>query len=111
MDRLRHLTKEDMLRGFRGALRKGSRLFRKKLDDYGVETFKNAGAVGIFLRMKEKFGRLENLLSTDTTPNYEAIRDNVLDLFVLEGVLMAMYEEKLVDDDQLIKAYRAIMVS
>jgi len=111
IERLRRLTKEDMLIGFKRALKRGNKLFRKKLEDYGVDTFKTVGAVGLFLKAKEKFGRLENLLGIEGKPNYEAIRDNIVDLFVLLGVIMAMYEEGLVDDSQLVRAYRAVMAN
>jgi len=107
--RLRSLTKSDMLSSIRDVLEKGYQLFKRKLEDYGVDTYKTVGAIGIYLRMREKFNRIENLLKSEGPPNYESIKDNINDIFVLGAVLMAMLEKELADIDELKRQYKVIM--
>lgn len=108
-DRLKSLTEIDMLSAMKDTLKKGYNLFRCKLGDYGIETYKSVGAIGIYLRMREKFDRLDNLLKNDEEPNYESIKDNIQDIFVLGATLMAMLERELADTDELQRQYKTIM--
>ena len=107
-EKLKALTESDMLSAMKETLKNGYQLFRRKLGDYGVETYKTAGAIGIFMRMKEKFARVENLLQSDEEANYESIKDNIQDIFVLGAALMAMLERELADTDEMKKQYKLI---
>jgi len=73
-----------------------------------VDNYKAVGAIGIYLRMREKFDRLDNLLRSTDDPNYESIKDSIQDIFVLGAALMGMLEKELADVDELRKQYRII---
>lgn len=108
-EKLKKLTELDMLKAMKDTLRSGYTLFKGKLKDYSAEPIKELGAIGIYLRMKEKFGRLDNLLRSDEASAYESIKDNINDVFILGAVLMALLERDLADVDKLRKQYRMLM--
>lgn len=108
-NKLKALTEKDMLRAMKRTLNKGFLLFSGKLKDYGLDTYKTVGAIGIYLRMREKFDRLDNLLKSKEEANYESIKDNIQDIFVLGATLMAMLEKELADTEEMRKQYRALV--
>jgi len=108
-ERLRNLTKKDILVAMKTTMKNGFILFKNKLNDYGLDTYKTVGAIGIYLRMKEKFNRVENLLQSKLEPNCESIEDNLQDIWVLGATLMAMMEYKVADPREMQKQYQAIL--
>lgn len=108
-DKLKALTKKDMLGAMRDTLKKGFILFKGKLEDYGLGAYKEVGPIVIYFRLKEKFSRLENLMSSDEAPNFEGIKDTIQDIFVLAATLVAMLDKELADVVELQKQYKAIM--
>lgn len=106
--RLRSLTELDMLKAMKETLRAGYALFKGKLRDYGLGTYKETGPIYIYFRMKEKFSRLDNLLGTDDPPNFEGIKDTILDIFVLAATLVSMLNEELIDIEEMKKQYKSI---
>lgn len=68
-------------------------LMIKKHQDYGSSNIMDApgGAEnGLAVRLHDKVARLTNLLSTDSKPNYESIRDTFVDIanYGMIGVLV-----------------------
>jgi hypothetical protein len=68
-------------------------LLYKKHDDYGPMNIAGApgGAMnGLRVRMYDKLARLNNLVDTGDTPNYESIEDTLLDLanYAIIGLLV-----------------------
>ena len=65
----------------------------KKHEDYGPMNIAGApgGAMnGLLVRMYDKLARLNNLVDTGDTPNYESIEDTLLDLanYAIIGLLV-----------------------
>jgi hypothetical protein len=52
----------------------------RKQRDYGSENIARFGRFGLLVRVHDKIARLENLLSSGSTPNNESILDNVIDV-------------------------------
>lgn len=107
--KLKSLTELDMLKAMKKTLQAGYTLFKGKLKDYGLRGYKEAGPIVIYFRLKEKFGRLENLMGNDEIPNFEAIEDTIQDIFVLAATLVSMLNEKLADIGEMKRQYKSIM--
>lgn len=107
--KFKKLTKLDMLKAMKETLRAGYTLFRNKLADYGIGAYKESGPIIIYFRLKEKFGRLENLLDNDEIPNFEAIEDTIRDIFVLAATLVTILNEDLTDIGEMKRQYKAII--
>ena len=107
--KLKKLTSLDMLTAMKDTLKSGYKLFKGKLADYGLSAYQESGPIIIYLRLKEKFSRLENLMGSNEIPNFEAIEDNIQDIFVLAATLVTMLNEELADIGELKKQYQAIM--
>ena len=65
----------------------------KKQQDYGPLNISHApgGAMnGLRVRMHDKLARLNNLIDTSNTPNYESIEDTLIDLanYAIIGLLV-----------------------
>jgi len=108
-EKLKALTEKDMLKAMKETLRAGYTLFKGKLADYGLAAYKEAGPIVIFFRLKEKFSRLENLMKNIEEPNFEGIKDTILDIFVLSATLVSMLNEDLANIPEMQKQYRSIM--
>ena len=106
--KLKSITEKDILVAMRDTLDSAYVLFKKKLGDYGVETYKAAGGIGVITRINEKFYRMDNLLRTGGQPNCESIRDTIQDLSVYATTLTAMIDKGLVDLDELHEQYMMI---
>lgn len=107
--KLKALTDLDMLKAMKETLRAGYTLFKGKLKDYGLGAYRDSGPIIIYFRLKEKFSRLENLLGNDEAPNFEGIKDTILDVFVLAATLVSMLNEQLIDIEEMRKQYKVIM--
>ena len=107
--KLKSLTELDMLKAMKKTLQDGYALFKGKLKDYGLGAYKKSGPIIIYFRLKEKFSRLENLLGSDDPPNFEGIKDTILDVFVLAATLVSMLNEQLIDIEEMQKQYKIIM--
>jgi hypothetical protein len=107
--KLKALTNLDMLKAMKKTLQAGYTLFKGKLADYGLHSYKESGPIIIYFRLKEKFSRLENLMGNDELPNFEAIEDTIQDIFVLAATLVSMLNEQLIDIGEMKKQYKAII--
>jgi hypothetical protein len=103
--KLRRLSEKDILKAMRDTLDEGYALFKRKLGDYGVDVYKDAGGIGIITRLKDKFGRFDNLMRKRTDPNFESIRDTVQDISVYATTLLAMIDKGLIDLEELQEQY------
>lgn len=70
-----------------------ARILYKKHEDYGPMNIAGApgGAMnGLRVRMYDKLARLNNLVDTGDTPNYESIEDTLIDLanYAIIGLLV-----------------------
>jgi len=68
-------------------------LLLKKQEDYGPLNISHApgGAMnGLRVRMHDKLARLNNLIDSGNTPNYESIEDTLIDLanYAIIGLLV-----------------------
>lgn len=52
----------------------------KKRQDYGKDNIKLWGLLGVAVRMTDKIMRLRELLQSGKKPNYESIRDTLVDI-------------------------------
>ena len=52
----------------------------KKRQDYGKDNIKLWGLLGVAVRMTDKVMRLRELLQSGKKPNYESIRDTLVDI-------------------------------
>ena len=55
-------------------------LLCRKQYDYGHENIARFGFQGLLVRVHDKVARLENLISSDKSPENESIKDNLLDV-------------------------------
>lgn len=109
-DKLKKLTSLDMLKAMKETLQAGYVLFKGKLSDYGIGAYKEeSGPIYIYLRLKEKFSRLDNLMNNIEEPNFEGIKDTIQDIFVLAATLVALLDKELADIKEMQKQYRSIM--
>lgn len=56
--------------------------FDKKQRDYSTQNIAEFGAVGVLIRLNDKFSRLKNLLLNNQQPQNESIDDTWLDISV-----------------------------
>jgi hypothetical protein len=74
---------EQEIEMFQGYTKVLAETFARKRIDYGpttTETFEKFGPVSMLVRMHDKLGRLDNLISDGRVPNYESIEDTLIDL-------------------------------
>ena len=80
----------------------------KKHEDYGPMNIAGApgGAMnGLRVRMYDKLARLNNLVDTGDTPNYESIGDTLIDLanYAIIGLLVQRGQWKGVTNEPIVK--------
>jgi hypothetical protein len=68
-------------------------LLVKKQNDYGPKNIMNAPGgpmVGLAVRLHDKVARLANIIGNDVNPNFESLRDTMLDIanYGLIGVMV-----------------------
>lgn len=107
-NRLKRMTENDILSAMKETLDNAYVVFKGKLGDYGVDTYKTAGVIGILMRMNEKFNRMDTLLKKKGNPNFESIHDNLQDIFVLAAAASAMLKKELGDIEEIQEQYRSI---
>lgn len=107
-EKLKRLTESDILKAMKETLDSAYTTFKGKLGDYGVETYKAAGAIGIIGRMRDKFMRIDNLLKNTKEPNYESVLDNLEDIAILATTALALFKKELADMEELQEQYKMI---
>ena len=80
----------------------------KKHEDYGPMNIAGApgGAInGLRVRMYDKLARLNNLIDTGDTPNYESIEDTLIDLanYAIIGLLVQRGQWKGVTNEPIVE--------
>jgi hypothetical protein len=104
--RLSKITERDVLSAMKETIDKGFEIFKGKLADYGVGAFKEAGAMGTIVKIREKYARFDNLMKKDGEPNFEGIVDSAHDLAWWAMTFETMVKKGYVDLDDLREDYR-----
>lgn len=105
---LKKLTKKKILQLLENTLDRSYIFLKEKVSDYGVESFKNGGAILIITRMHDKFARMGNLLRSKEEPNFESIRDTIRDIHGYSTILLGLIDEDYADLEELKEQYRDI---
>ena len=104
--KLRSITEKDVLAAMKETIDKGFEIFKGKLADYGVGAFKEAGAMGTIVKIREKYARFDNLMKKEGEPNFEGIVDSAHDLAWWAMTFETMVKKGYVDLEDLREDYR-----
>lgn len=100
-EKLRVLTKEELVDKFRKTTEFLTDFFRKKAEDYDIEFYKEVGGFGLLVRTREKQFRLDALLRKEGPPEFEPVEDTIKDLSTLYTALYSMIQFDLISIEKL----------